>query len=125
MVATADVLDRVTCLCSGSHHRKQELAKELQRNGVNFDVRKLNVGDFLWVAREKLSPVPGNSNAWEQNQCVAVKRAEKSLSSWTLRLQVSCERLQAGSSSSITSLSGNGWTTCVAASSTGASGSRR
>lgn len=47
----------------GSHHRKQELAKELQRNGVNFDVRKLNVGDFLWVAREKLSPVPGQLRA--------------------------------------------------------------
>ncbi|TNM93717.1 hypothetical protein fugu_001893 [Takifugu bimaculatus] len=43
----------------GSHHRKQELVKELQGNGVLFDVRKLNVGDFLWVAREKVSPVPG------------------------------------------------------------------
>ncbi|XP_010901157.2 crossover junction endonuclease MUS81 isoform X2 [Esox lucius] len=38
---------------------KQELVKELQRNGVTFDIRKLNVGDFLWVAREKVSPVPG------------------------------------------------------------------
>lgn len=47
-------------LCSGSHHRKQELVKELQRNGVPFDIRKLNVGDFLWVAREKVSPVPGS-----------------------------------------------------------------
>uniref|UniRef100_UPI0037E8CFA1 crossover junction endonuclease MUS81 n=1 Tax=Semicossyphus pulcher TaxID=241346 RepID=UPI0037E8CFA1 len=47
----------------GSHHRKQELVKELQRNGVNFDVRKLNVGDFLWVAREKLAPVPGQLRA--------------------------------------------------------------
>ncbi|XP_024118272.1 crossover junction endonuclease MUS81-like, partial [Oryzias melastigma] len=43
----------------GSQHRKQELVKELQRNGVHFDVRKLNVGDFLWVAREKMAPVPG------------------------------------------------------------------
>ncbi|KAK5848187.1 hypothetical protein PBY51_005823 [Eleginops maclovinus] len=43
----------------GSKHCKQELVKELQRNGVSFDVRKLNVGDFLWVAREKVSPVPG------------------------------------------------------------------
>ncbi|KAK5621804.1 Crossover junction endonuclease mus81 [Crenichthys baileyi] len=47
----------------GSHHRKQELVKELQRNGVNFDVRKLNVGDFLWVAREKVTPVPGQLRA--------------------------------------------------------------
>lgn len=48
------------CLCSGSSHRKQELVKELQRNAVPFDVRKLNVGDFLWVAREKVSPLPGS-----------------------------------------------------------------
>lgn len=48
------------CLCSGSHQRKQELVKELQRSGVLFDVRKLNVGDFLWVAREKVSPVSGS-----------------------------------------------------------------
>uniref|UniRef100_A0A4W6C866 Crossover junction endonuclease MUS81 n=1 Tax=Lates calcarifer TaxID=8187 RepID=A0A4W6C866_LATCA len=47
----------------GSQHRKQELVKELQRNGVNFDVRKLNVGDFLWVAREKVAPVPGQLRA--------------------------------------------------------------
>ncbi|XP_071315910.1 crossover junction endonuclease MUS81 isoform X2 [Trachinotus anak] len=47
----------------GSSHRKQELVKELQRNGVNFDVRKLNVGDFLWVAREKVAPVPGQLRA--------------------------------------------------------------
>ncbi|XP_051755525.1 crossover junction endonuclease MUS81 isoform X2 [Ctenopharyngodon idella] len=43
----------------GSSGRKQELVKELQRNGVTFDIRKLNVGDFLWVAREKVTPVPG------------------------------------------------------------------
>ncbi|XP_033507740.2 structure-specific endonuclease subunit MUS81 isoform X1 [Epinephelus lanceolatus] len=47
----------------GSQHRKQELVKELQRNGVIFDVRKLNVGDFLWVAREKVTPVPGQLRA--------------------------------------------------------------
>ncbi|XP_062239425.1 crossover junction endonuclease MUS81 isoform X1 [Platichthys flesus] len=47
----------------GSSHKKQELVKELQRNGVSFDVRKLNVGDFLWVAREKVAPVPGQLRA--------------------------------------------------------------
>uniref|UniRef100_A0A3P9JGL4 Crossover junction endonuclease MUS81 n=1 Tax=Oryzias latipes TaxID=8090 RepID=A0A3P9JGL4_ORYLA len=47
----------------GSQHRKQELVKELQRNGVRFDVRKLNVGDFLWVARENMAPVPGQLRA--------------------------------------------------------------
>ncbi|XP_061091844.1 crossover junction endonuclease MUS81 isoform X2 [Conger conger] len=43
----------------GNTARKQELVKELQRNGVTFDIRKLNVGDFLWVARERVTPVPG------------------------------------------------------------------
>lgn len=47
----------------GSSQCKQELVKELQRNGVRFDVRKLNVGDFLWVAREKLEPLPGQLRA--------------------------------------------------------------
>ncbi|XP_038586653.1 crossover junction endonuclease MUS81 isoform X1 [Micropterus salmoides] len=47
----------------GSSHCKQDLVKELQRNGVTFDVRKLNVGDFLWVAREKVAPVPGQLRA--------------------------------------------------------------
>ena len=50
------------CLRSGNHQRKQELVKDLQRNGVTFDIRKLNVGDFLWVAREKVTPVPGDTN---------------------------------------------------------------
>ncbi|KAG9346446.1 hypothetical protein JZ751_006757 [Albula glossodonta] len=43
----------------GCTARKQELVKELQRNGVTFDIRKLNVGDFLWVARERVAPVQG------------------------------------------------------------------
>ncbi|XP_071767404.2 structure-specific endonuclease subunit MUS81 [Centroberyx gerrardi] len=47
----------------GSNHRKQELVKELQRNGVTFDIRKLNVGDFMWVAKEKVAPVPGQLRA--------------------------------------------------------------
>uniref|UniRef100_A0A6Q2Y731 Crossover junction endonuclease MUS81 n=1 Tax=Esox lucius TaxID=8010 RepID=A0A6Q2Y731_ESOLU len=47
------------CVFRGNTACKQELVKELQRNGVTFDIRKLNVGDFLWVAREKVSPVPG------------------------------------------------------------------
>ncbi|KAK3753628.1 hypothetical protein QZH41_014733 [Actinostola sp. cb2023] len=39
--------------------RKDALVKELTNNGVDFDVRKLQVGDFAWVAREKTRPVPG------------------------------------------------------------------
>ena len=27
--------------------------------GVPFDVRRLTVGDFTWIAREKATPVPG------------------------------------------------------------------
>ncbi|XP_072315454.1 crossover junction endonuclease MUS81 [Eucyclogobius newberryi] len=56
-------VDFIETTGGGNHHCKQELVKELQRNGINFDVRKLNVGDFLWVAREKLDPVPGQLRA--------------------------------------------------------------
>lgn len=56
-------VDFIETTGGGSTHCKQELVKELQRNGVNFDVRKLNVGDFLWVAREKMDPVPGQLRA--------------------------------------------------------------
>lgn len=47
----------------GSTHRKQELVAELKKNGVQFDVRKLHVGDFLWIAKEKVKPVPGQLRA--------------------------------------------------------------
>lgn len=54
----------------GSSHRKQELVKELQRNGVNFHIRKLNVGDFLWVARERDHLVPGEQRAADRKELV-------------------------------------------------------
>ncbi|XP_069750032.1 crossover junction endonuclease MUS81 isoform X3 [Narcine bancroftii] len=47
---------------AGASHRKRELVMELRRNKVNFDVRKLHVGDFLWVARERVQPLPGQPN---------------------------------------------------------------
>ncbi|KAM3857350.1 crossover junction endonuclease MUS81, partial [Diretmus argenteus] len=56
-------VDFIETTGGGSNHRKQELGKELQRNGVTFDIRKLNVGDFLWVAREKVAPLPGQLRA--------------------------------------------------------------
>lgn len=28
---------------------------------MQFDVRKLQLGDFLWVARERTTPTPGTS----------------------------------------------------------------
>uniref|UniRef100_A0A8D2LH75 Crossover junction endonuclease MUS81 n=1 Tax=Varanus komodoensis TaxID=61221 RepID=A0A8D2LH75_VARKO len=43
----------------GPASRKQDLVDELQRNHVPFSIRKLHVGDFLWVAREKAAPAPG------------------------------------------------------------------
>lgn len=39
--------------------RKEGLGPELKKNGVQFDVRKLQLGDFLWVARERTFPTPG------------------------------------------------------------------
>lgn len=36
-----------------------DLSSSPCQSGVPFDVRKLNVGDFLWVAREKATPTPG------------------------------------------------------------------
>ncbi|XP_032660180.1 structure-specific endonuclease subunit MUS81 isoform X2 [Chelonoidis abingdonii] len=43
----------------GPAARKQDLLAELCRNAVPFDVRKLHVGDFVWVARERVQPRPG------------------------------------------------------------------
>ncbi|KAG8146708.1 hypothetical protein E2320_013819 [Naja naja] len=37
----------------GPASRKQELVRELQRHNVPFSIRKLHVGDFLWVAKER------------------------------------------------------------------------
>ncbi|XP_044304739.1 crossover junction endonuclease MUS81 isoform X2 [Varanus komodoensis] len=50
----------------GPASRKQDLVDELQRNHVPFSIRKLHVGDFLWVAREKAAPAPG-----EPRRCTA------------------------------------------------------
>ncbi|KAK3878475.1 hypothetical protein Pcinc_016893 [Petrolisthes cinctipes] len=40
--------DRIT----GRHITKDIIISELGRHGVTYDVRKLNVGDFLWICRE-------------------------------------------------------------------------
>ena len=32
---------------------KEALMKELQKNNIRMDVRVLQVGDFLWIARPK------------------------------------------------------------------------
>ncbi|XP_061619965.1 crossover junction endonuclease MUS81 isoform X2 [Phyllopteryx taeniolatus] len=64
----AGTFDIVLCVdvietCGGGRPCKRELVRELQRSRVNFDVRKLNVGDFLWVAREKVTPSSGALSA--------------------------------------------------------------
>uniref|UniRef100_A0A672JCT2 Crossover junction endonuclease MUS81 n=1 Tax=Salarias fasciatus TaxID=181472 RepID=A0A672JCT2_SALFA len=69
-VNPASLTPRRSLTARGSSHRKQELVKELQRNGVAFDVRKLNVGDFLWVAREKVAPLPGQLRAPDRTELV-------------------------------------------------------
>ncbi|KAG1666428.1 Crossover junction endonuclease MUS81 [Nymphon striatum] len=43
----------------GSKNSKSLLIPELRKNGVNFEVRKLHIGDFVWIAKERVSPVPG------------------------------------------------------------------
>ncbi|XP_033030522.1 crossover junction endonuclease MUS81 isoform X2 [Lacerta agilis] len=43
----------------GPTSRKQDLVSELQRHNVPFSIRKLHIGDFLWVARERVLPVAG------------------------------------------------------------------
>uniref|UniRef100_A0A6A7G8E3 Crossover junction endonuclease MUS81 n=1 Tax=Hirondellea gigas TaxID=1518452 RepID=A0A6A7G8E3_9CRUS len=52
----ADSYDVMLCVDlaeTTSKSSKQGIVKELKQNGVLHDVRKLHVGDFTWVAREK------------------------------------------------------------------------
>ncbi|KAJ8045267.1 Crossover junction endonuclease MUS81 [Holothuria leucospilota] len=60
------------CETVGGNNRgqKQLLLPELMRNGVNMDVRKLQVGDFLWVAREKVAPRIGQLKMPERREVV-------------------------------------------------------
>ena len=41
----------VECTAHRGSHNKEMLIKELDRLGVNYDVRRLQVGDFLWIAQ--------------------------------------------------------------------------
>ncbi|ELU03776.1 hypothetical protein CAPTEDRAFT_101818 [Capitella teleta] len=57
----------------GSKAAKETLVRELRKNGINFDVRKLQIGDFLWVAREKhRSPISlsGHSSVTKPREVV-------------------------------------------------------
>ncbi|XP_060108228.1 crossover junction endonuclease MUS81 isoform X2 [Heteronotia binoei] len=54
----------------GPTSRKQDLVSELERNSVTFSIRKLHVGDFLWVARERHSPVAGQPQSLTARELV-------------------------------------------------------
>jgi len=43
----------------GRKNLKTETVRHLKNTGVQYDTRGLNIGDFLWVAREKLGEVGG------------------------------------------------------------------
>jgi crossover junction endonuclease MUS81 len=47
------------CETNAKSHFRGVLLKELSKYGVKFQVRKLQVGDFLWVAQENVSHLPG------------------------------------------------------------------
>ncbi|XP_062892461.1 crossover junction endonuclease MUS81 isoform X2 [Mobula hypostoma] len=55
---------------AGASHRKRELVTELRKNKINFDVRKLHVGDFLWVARERVQHSPGQPHPFRPRELV-------------------------------------------------------
>jgi len=48
--AVADAVLNERAVYRGSHN-KEMLIKELDRLGVSYDVRRLQVGDFLWIAQ--------------------------------------------------------------------------
>jgi ERCC4-type nuclease len=58
VVLCVDNAESTACRKSSSQFRGI-LLQDLAKNGVRFDVRKLNVGDFLWIAKEKSSPLRG------------------------------------------------------------------
>ncbi|XP_067680602.1 crossover junction endonuclease MUS81-like isoform X2 [Haliotis asinina] len=43
----------------GSKSQSKTLLPELIKNGVECDLRELQIGDMLWIAREKVQPQPG------------------------------------------------------------------
>lgn len=49
---------------------KEETVRHLQRCGVNYDRRNLNIGDFLWIARERVEEVPGQYHQREPRELV-------------------------------------------------------
>ena len=54
----------------GRKSLKTETERHLKNTGVQFDKRGLNIGDFLWVAREKLSEVGGQFRQPQRRELV-------------------------------------------------------
>ncbi|KAL5463822.1 hypothetical protein EMCRGX_G032759 [Ephydatia muelleri] len=46
------------------------LLQELGKNGIRFDVRRLNVGDFMWIAKEMVLPQPGQLSLPQSTEIV-------------------------------------------------------
>ncbi|XP_074651449.1 structure-specific endonuclease subunit MUS81-like [Tubulanus polymorphus] len=58
------------CEHYGQRNGKQNLLPDLMKNGVDCDVRKLHVGDFLWIAKERVRPQPGQLRVPESRELV-------------------------------------------------------
>eukprot|EP00041_Stephanoeca_diplocostata_P026115 m.696723 g.696723 ORF g.696723 m.696723 type:complete len:671 (-) comp22895_c0_seq7:443-2455(-) len=59
-----------TCEHTGSRQDKGAIQQKLAAMGVRTDVRKLALGDFLWVAQERVQPVPGQLALPHQRELV-------------------------------------------------------
>ena len=62
--------------CSGSKHAKEQLLRELQKHAVPMNTRKLQVGDFLWVAKEKPGLMGGEGRELVLDYIVERKRID-------------------------------------------------
>ncbi|XP_033734849.1 crossover junction endonuclease MUS81-like [Pecten maximus] len=60
----------------GGKNGSKTLLPDLMKNGVNCDLRKLQVGDLLWVAREKTAGVTGKGRELVLDYVVERKRMD-------------------------------------------------
>uniref|UniRef100_A0A7N4NV26 Uncharacterized protein n=1 Tax=Sarcophilus harrisii TaxID=9305 RepID=A0A7N4NV26_SARHA len=112
--------------------RRPDILRELQHLGVPHDVRKLHVGDFVWVAQETRPRDPskagesytgGLHRGWGRGGGAAPGGVQQGGGGQSQ--PSSCPQPGLLSWSWTTWWRGSVWMTCVAASPTGASGSRR
>lgn len=112
--------DLCLSLCDSRAGHRPELIRQLQRLHVAHTVRKLHVGDFVWVAQETRPRDPskgvGQVGVRQSRGGGGREPIGSFLASWQRDL---------GNWSWTTSWSASGWTTCAAASLTAASGSKR